>query len=320
VNKLIWQPIHAALDKQAQQGDHLFWVVAPFVKLDALVRLFDSTKPAAGLKLVSRWLPSDLVLGVSDLEVYGYLASNGCELYVNHQVHMKLYVFESSAAVSTSANLTQRGLGYCDLVNANIEVGSEAQLNAADWVKLYRVVRDSRLMTPELYARVEAYVKAQPAPLPVSKPDDLFGPAKEFTLAALPATDSPQELMEFYLSPELSRVSPEVARRAFHDLATFEVPPGLSTAQFEAVLGDAFRRSAFVVAFVEHLRAQESLRFGAVNNWIHEKCEDVPLPFRWEIKKSTHAFYNWLAHFVSEVTWDRPGYSQVIHWNAAKRV
>jgi hypothetical protein len=311
---LVWQPLHAAMDERASSGDRLFWVVAPFVKLDALERLFESTRPAAGLKVVSRWRPGDLVARVSDLEVFDYLKSKGCELYVNQQIHMKLYAFESNVAMSTSANLTLRGLGYVTLDVANIEVGSEVELSSKDWINLYRVVRGSRVMTAELYARYRDYVQANPKLPEVSAAPDLLGPTKIFTLASLPATDSPEALEEFYFNPTAFRQRSEAVRRAYQDLATFEIPAGLTRAEFAAALGDAFCGSPFVVKFVDHLRAERSLRFGAVTAWIHEHCEDVPLPYRWEIKSNTHAFYNWLAHFVPEVTWNRPHHSQVIYW------
>jgi hypothetical protein len=314
MSRLVWQPIHVVIDERARSGDRLFWIVAPFVKLDALARLFDSTKPTTGLKLVCRWRPEDLVAGVSDLEVFGYLKAMGCELYVNQQIHMKLYAFESNVAISTSANLTLRGMGYVDIDRANIEVGSDVELTAADWVNLYRVVRGSRLMTPELYTRFVEYVNANPPRPQTAEAPDLLGPPKKFTLASLPATDSPEELAEFYFHAVSSSKTAEDARKAFQDLATFGVPPGLSRTEFDNELGNAFRESPFVVEFVDHLRVEGSLHFGAVNTWIHQKCEDVPLPYRWEVKTNTHAFYNWLSHFFPEVTWDRPHYSQVIYW------
>jgi hypothetical protein len=227
---------------------------------------------------------------------------------------MKLYVFESNAAVSTSANLTQRGLGYVEPDQANIEIACEVELTAADWVNLYRVIRESRLITTELYARFEEFVIANPPSPAAASVPDLLGPPKRFTLASLPATDSPTELAEFYADPS-SWNDPEALRRAFQDLATFGIPQDLARTDFERALGAAFRESPFVMEFVQYLRAEGSLRFGAVNSWIHQTCEDVPLPYRWEITSTTHALYNWLAHFYSEVTWDRPNHSQVIYWN-----
>jgi len=313
---LVWQPIHGALDERARSGDRLFWIVAPFVKLDALERLFESTKPGPGLKLICRWRPGDLLAGVSDLQVYDYLTGKGCEFYVNPQIHMKLYVFESNFAVCTSANLTLRGLGYGGIDLANIEVGSDVELAATDWVNLYSLVRGSRLMTPGLYARFDEYVKTNP-PLHKKEPiaPDLLGPAKKFTLASLPATDSPAELADFYFNPTAFKERSEATRRGFQDLATFSIPLGLSRAEFETALGNAFCANPFIVEFVEYLRSEKSLRFGAVNAWIHEKCEDVPLPYRWEIKSNTHSLYNWLEHFFPSVSWDRPHHSQIIYWD-----
>src|SRR5687768_17288676 len=119
MSRLVWQPIHLAIDQRAESGDRLFWIVAPFVKVDALARLLDSTRASAGLKLVCRWRPADLISGASDLGVFDLLNDKGCELYVNPRVHMKLYVHESNIALSASANLTLRGLGYLDVGAVN---------------------------------------------------------------------------------------------------------------------------------------------------------------------------------------------------------
>jgi hypothetical protein len=312
---LCWPPIHDVIDDRAGAGDRLIWVVAPFIKLEALKRLLEGAPPSAGFKLVCRWQPSDLVAGVSDLEVYSYLKDRGWDLFVNQRIHLKLYVFESNVALATSGNLTMSGLGYADAHRANVEVGTTVELTAPDWVNLYRVTGESRLVTPELYARFEEYVRAHPPPPPGDPAPDLLGPPKKYTLASLPATETPAALADFYFSLSSASHSPDIARRGYHDLATFGIPGGLSPEEFDIALGASLRQNPFVQDFLEYLRCQGSLRFGAVNDWIHDRCEDVPLPYRWEVKPSTRIFYNWLAHYFSEVTWDRPKFSQVIFWN-----
>ena len=132
-----------------------------------------------------------------------------------------------------------------------------------------------------------------------------------------PLGRSEDELEEFYFSSATHPHSSETARRAFQDLATFRIPLSLSREEFKKALEDGFRKNPFVERFADHLRNERSLRFGAVNAWLQQTCEDVPLPYRWEIKSSTQALYNWLASFYPEVTWDRPNYSQVIYWNEA---
>jgi hypothetical protein len=303
------------VDEITRAGDPLTLIIAPFIKLEALKRLLEEAPVSDGCRVVCRWQPLDLVASVSDLEVYGYLLQRGWDLFVNQQIHMKLYVFESNLALATSGNLTMMGLGYAEADRANVEVGTTVELMAQDWVNLYRVIAESRRITPELYARYEEYVRAHP-PVPPSEPaPDLLGPPKTYTLASLPATETPDTLLDFYFSMSSVRHSPDLERRGYHDLATFGIRSGLSRQEFEVNLEAGWRRNPFVQDFVEYLRHHGTLRFGAVNAWIHEKCEDVPLPYRWEVKSSTRIFYNWMAHYFAEVSWNRPNHSQVISWN-----
>jgi hypothetical protein len=102
------------------------------------------------------------------------------------------------------------------------------------------------------------------------------------------------------------------------DGTSVAIPPGLSNTEFDQQLGDSFRRTPFVIEFVELLKTEKSLRFGAVNDWIYRMCEDVPFPYRWDIKENTRIFYNWLEHYFTEIVWDRPNYSQVIYWREGR--
>jgi hypothetical protein len=109
---------------------------------------------------------------------------------------------------------------------------------------------------------------------------------------------------------------PEEIRRRTHDLVTFGLRPGLGGEEFAQRLGEEFRKGPFVIEFVDFLKRVRKARFGTVSDWIHGKCEDVPLPYRWEIKENIRILYDWLAHFFPEITWDVPGEdTQVIYWN-----
>ena len=142
---------------------------------------------------------------------------------------------------------------------------------------------------------------------------NLLGPPKVFTISSLPAVESPERLAEVYFSPGVGGSTDEM-RRAAHDLAVFNIPDGLNRATFNERLAIGFRDSAFVSAFVNWLKEIGSLRFGAVADWLHQRCEDVPLPYRWEIKVNTRILYDWLEYFFWKSIGDRPRHSQVIYW------
>lgn len=316
MNELLWSPIHSALEQRIGEGDEIILMIVPFVKVDALKTLLTGQKIREGLNVVCRWRPQDIAAGVSDLEVYTLLRAHGAHLFLNPDIHLKLYVFGKNVALNTSGNLTQRGLGYCD--NANIEVGSLVSLRQYDWQKIYRIIDTSCPVDDALYARYQSFLEGQPKVEPQAVPSSLLPPARQFTLSALPALEGPLRLAAYYFGASRETFSDEDARRAMHDLVVYNVPNGLAESEFDRRLGEAFRRSPFVKDFVDFLRVEKSLRFGAVNNWIHEKCQDVPLPYRWEIKKNTHILYDWLVHYFPEISWDRPNYSQVIYWREPK--
>jgi hypothetical protein len=318
---LSWQPIWRVIETTAQKGQRLSWVVSPFIKLDALKRLLDSVEETNNLLVIARWRIEDFTAGVSDLEIFPYLQSRGIKLYANYSLHMKLYVFSSNTAVSTSGNLTLRGLGYVD--QCNIEVANEVSLLGGDWVRLHELVQQSRLVTAEVYDRYKEVLASIPVhqPIPSKGFDELFGPRKEFTLGALPATAHPEMLIDFLFDQSQHlKGDPEFLRRAYHDLAIYRVEDLASTRdELITRLRSNFCGNTFVQAFLANLRECGSIHFGGVTSWIHSNCDDVPLPYRWEVKVVTRCLYNWLEYFVDEVTWDRPNHSQVIRWNSLLR-
>lgn len=310
---LTWGPVCQALEAHILRGDSLLLVISPFIGLDALKRFFQAAGPLAGIKVIVRWRPEDVLAGVSDIAIYPYLAERGIPLYVNQNIHLKLYVCESNTAFSTSGNLTLRGFGYSE--KRNIEVGSFIHLNSEDWSRIYELINTSTQVDEDIFQRYKRYVESCPKVVaPVTPPPDLLGTRKVYTISSLPAMETPIKLSEYYFAPDTAEHTAEEIRRAAHDLVAFGVPPKLSQTDLNQRLHNSFRGSPFVVDFVDVLRREKSLRFGAVNDWIHQKCEDVPLPYRWEIKENTRIFYNWLQHFFPEIAWDRPNYSQVIYW------
>jgi hypothetical protein len=314
MSHLVWSPVHQVLEDRIKGGDSLILVLVPFVKLAALQQLHWVHSGQVKFKVICRWRPEDLLSGVSDLQVFHYLKNCGCQLFINSDIHLKLYVFESHTAFNTSGNLTLRGLGYSE--SANIEVGNMVSLSLHDWTKIYQIINSSRQVDDALYQRLKDFVEQNPRTSSLQVPADLIPQPKVYTISALPATESPKWLSNFYFDQNPGRSTSEEVRRAAHDLATFEIPQGLTQKDFDKQLGTGFCRTPFVQDFVDLLRSEKSLRFGAVNDWIHRKCEDVPLPYRWEIKDNTRIFYDWLVHYNPNITWDRPNYSQVIYWNS----
>lgn len=313
---LYWSPLHTALERRTTGGDGILLILAPFAKLSAVKYIHSVLKQSHPIKIVSRWRANDLLSGVTDADIYPFLRDNGSELYINKDLHAKLFVFASNDAFLTSSNLTLAGLGLSS--EPNLEVGAFLRLHQKDWDALFEIIAASRRVDEAVYIRLQSFLAGQPKrpPIPELPLEDelLFGPPKRFTIASLPATPTPERLADFYFQRGRINFTAEETRRALHDVFVFKIPPGLDEDRFRRTLNEHFRQSAFVSSFVEFLRSQSSLRFGAVKEWMHSLCEDVPLPYKWELNENVRILYDWLAHFYPEISWGRPNFSQVIYW------
>jgi len=311
---LYWPPIVKALHEQIASSDNLVLVIAPFIQLEALKELVKDGIFGKELKIVTRWTAHDIISGVSDIYIYPFLKSKNIPLYINESIHLKLFVFESNKAFHTSGNITAHGLGLID--NANIEVGGFVGANSYDWQQIYQIIENSVLVTDGIFEEaVQYYQKNKDKKIKLPELQLVKKNQKEFSLNCLPAFEDPNVMFDLYANPSLLTIEGEQPRRCLHDIVKYNVPLGLTKDQFLESLKKGFIDQPFVQSFIAVLKEQKSMRFGAVTDWIHSHCTDVPLPYRWIIKDNVAILYRWLSCFLPEITWDVPGkHSQVIYW------
>jgi hypothetical protein len=309
--QLIWKPPYEALEERFASDDSLIMVISPFIGLEALGRVLEEAQLCSDLKILVRLRAEDIRTGVTDIEIYPYLTARNVPLYINGDIHLKLYIFESNCALNTSANVTMRGLGYAE--KSNIEVGQFVNLEDGDWLRLYSLFEQSRRVDNSIYLAMKEYrdecAQMERPPYP-----ELILPARsrKYSLSSLPSLDTPLRLFDLYFGN--NGESADELRRFAHDITVFGIEKNQGRHELEVALRNAFRSSPFVGEFVALLKQESELRFGSVASWIHNRCEDVPLPYRWEIKESTRRLYNWLEFFFDEIKWTTPNYSQVINW------
>jgi len=268
------------------------------------------------IDVVVRWRPEDLASGVTDLEIYPFLKGKGCNLYVNSKIHLKLYIFESNSAITTSANLTAAGMFVS--ANSNVETGSHVKLNVFDWGNISALLDTSFLITDDHYNAIKSALQQYNSEIKPNAVKPFAGvpvpPAKRFLISCLPAAASPDEIFTHYLTTPVD-LAEERGRRIIHDLLIYKIPKGLSKKELEVFIHDRFTTAPFITEFIKQLQLMKSMSFGAVTAWIHNECEDVPVPYRKDLKICVQNLYTWLAWAYPEnISWNRPNYSQVIYW------
>ena len=96
-----------------------FVVVAPFIKVSAFRRLLIHLDPGVKPVCITRWLPTELAAGVSDLEVFDAVMERDGLLWLRQNLHAKYFRGDSFVLVG-SANVTGAAMGWS--TNSNLEL------------------------------------------------------------------------------------------------------------------------------------------------------------------------------------------------------
>ena len=311
---LVWNPAIEKINELAEEGVLINGCVSAFATADAVKVLAKSFCPKH-CYFITRWRVTELATGVSDIEVYPLLRELNIPLYISFKLHSKLYRFSNGNVMCGSCNATGNGLGLNE--HANIETACVvSHLELEDEIELKNLAGTSIRVTDEVYEDFKKAIEECP-PAPPFETNELeiyqrYLDSKTFLLSDLPATKKPELLMSTIVQVDSSGLSTsEMA-----DCVNFGVSPSGSDEHVEDMLTSSFRNSSFVKAIVLEIRTQESMNFGAVTSFVHDRCRDVPLPYRSDVKERVNTLYNWLCYFFDDLTWDVPGArSQVIRSN-----
>lgn len=127
-------------------------LITGFCKSSTLTYL-DSLIPSnVKKKLLVRFLPSDIVSGATDKEIYSYCKTNGWNLFVDFSIHAKTFVFDKTKCILGSANVTNKGLGIAE--DSNKEAAVCFDLDEESYKKITTLYADAIKMTDDLYNEI----------------------------------------------------------------------------------------------------------------------------------------------------------------------
>jgi len=107
--KVVTTPTFEWLAENAQQCRHRMLVASPFVN-SGVIQVIDLTPGSVTRSLITRTDLRDFATGASSLEALCMLAKNGVEISSLGGLHAKMYIFDDTCALVTSANATNSGL------------------------------------------------------------------------------------------------------------------------------------------------------------------------------------------------------------------
>lgn len=290
------------------------FLFVPYVKLETLKALLSKTQNCKAVIL--RWEPKDLILGISDIEVYEYCKERNIQVFRNARVHLKAFVDSYKECLLGSANISSRALNIPETSSYNYELATiEENLSFEDRLYFNIIINEATLITDSIYEQIKAQLPEKKEEFPGG--DDfniqMKSPDKDFLISSLPMSSSVKTLTRVYL--EKKGIHEEELNCAMHDLALYNIPLNLPEDQFIERLKESFLSHLFIKAFIQMLQLKNGeIYFGEAKAWIQNNCTNVPTPRRWEITENIQILYKWLVELGDgKFNMDRPNYSERLY-------
>lgn len=271
------------------------FIIAPYIKTAVLEKLLAGV--SVKVIVVTSWDTRDLLSGSSELDLYLYCKKRGFTLYVNNDIHLKVYSGDFDDMIVTTANVSERGL----FPDGNLECAVYvAQLKNADRIYFAQIIKNARHINDIIYQQLKNWYESQTKNIPVSTNIfDSIVRSREydnFLISALPMTRDIETLEDAYLRINTGLPASgdhETRECVFHDLANYSVPTGLAVMEFREQLKRSFFSHPFIKKIDEIIDPEAF--FGEVKAWVQKNCTDVPVPSRRELTGNIQVLLEWFV-------------------------
>ena len=215
-------------------------IVAPYIKVGALMMVMDQLLKGASIECFTRWTPLDIQMGASDLECRTAVVDRGGSFWLHNRLHAKYYRFDDRVLVG-SANMTASGLNNPH--HGNLEILCEPG------PPFLPVVFEDVLRLESTEVSDDEFRIWQKCPVidPVTFPPTIDTAESDLD-EWIPQTRNPDYLWLYYSGKENHIVSGEQRSLARLDIRTLEVPPDLTSKSFRDWIHLTLRASPFMDA------------------------------------------------------------------------
>ncbi len=263
-------------------------IIAPFIKVGALVSLLEVVPPDTHLRCVTRWLPREVAVGVSDPEILDVLEERGrFTLTLVDTLHAKLYI-AGDDCLAGSSNVTLPGLGEAS--GGNIEVLVATTVRDPGVASTLTDIAEAERPATRTLAEATRRLADSLAP-PVTEPD-----SEE---PWFPHSRRPEHAFRLYSQPPMGYLG-EADRILLSDVAGSNVPPGLEERGFRTEIRSLFATIPLAEALLEATEDVTLTRADAHAHLEMLAAGDFSTNDLW------HAFVNWMTYFFPDRVMKQP--------------
>lgn len=273
------------LQEYYSRPSNFFILISPFIGIDALERVLGD---AANVTILTSWRMEHLVSGASTIDLYPLCKKRGWKLFINSRVHSKIYSDSLKSCYIGSANCTDRALfnpeGNFESLVYVPELTMEGRVQINELLCLSKLVNDEIYQVyRDLLSAIDKSNKTIP-----DEPDSSKFMSRYLT--ELPATDSPESLFTYVSQGSIEGLCQSALD---HDVAFFgSLNCNLTKDQYMKKVKTRFFENAFVKMALSNVTS-EGISFGSMAAFIHDNCQDVPAPYRKDVKTTVHNLFCW---------------------------
>lgn len=286
------------------------YLISPFIEISALEKIL-FTAGTNQISIVTTWKLNDLKTGISSLELYPLCQKYGWTLYINNELHAKIYSISFDSCYLGSMNCTNKALFdssgniECLFYKDKMDVGNRIELN--------KIISSSILVDDRIYLQYKNWFDKIEMD-PQSSNDLDLGNLSQFYIFQLPTIAHPLDLWNYIQSPQ--NYSEKEREYYEHDLAIYTsgTMNFASKNEFIKDIQTHFINHPFIKKIDSEI-TPKGLRFGAYKELVRNLCSDVPLPYMNELTVFVQNLYGWFTELFPDLYFiDVPGsHSQFLH-------
>lgn len=283
-------------------------LIAPFIKTPVIQRILEVVPEKVTLTVITRWELSEIVAGVSDMEVWTLLRERGnTQMRLRARLHAKAYLSEVRALIGSS-NLTYSALAGDGA--GNLELLIEVDRHHPGLTLMTRTALTTSVPMDDtlfvLYQNIigdlEAIALQEPFLPPLSEPAEPWFPQYRAPAELIAAADG------------RSGYSNDETVHARNELARLAVPLALSQTAKQRGVSLAMRSQPVIVALLAYL-AGRPRRFGELRVWVTEFTGTAK-----ERDTRTQTLVRWIREFLPEqINYSRVNHTEVLSLGTVRK-
>ena len=266
-------------------------IAAPFIRTVTLSRLLESIQDDIETTVVTRWRPTDLLAGASDLGVFDLVESRSASLFLRYDLHAKFFAVDDMCLIG-SANVTHTALGWREPVNFELLVPvARTTDNIVEFED--ELLKGSVRATADQRDRLEELLEML-SELSVVIPitDDNETKLGLLPPSWIPRVRNPEELFLVYCGDK------DINRSAYQtmkeDLTYFGVVPGLDEDGFRVWVASTISQTPLVAWIIQNIDNNGQVTESELSNFLSKIGIDENV---YRARDVLEALERWLTYF-----------------------